>query len=129
MTPMATFFLFFLSSLFFFSIAREDRAPHGIAYENPMAFSPSAFEFFHPNIPCIESDCAPLPLVAVLQASQEHGSKLSTPQTSGRRVGAGGVVGIVFGFVCAVLLAMVVYYVGITRRVNMNQANSVRPDA
>ncbi|KAF8397687.1 hypothetical protein HHK36_016608 [Tetracentron sinense] len=114
----------------------EGRAPHGLAYLNPRAFSPSAYEFFHPNtstpdtyVPCAASDCSPLPLAAVVQATEAHQSQLSTPKTSRSRVGAGGIAAILFSFVFVVLLAMGVYYVVITRRANLTRSNSVKPDA
>ena len=130
MSPAASFLLFF--SLALLSLARaQGRAPHGLAYENPMAFSPSAFDFFHPNgqkpstqNPCAASNCSPLPMAAQVEASLAHQSKASS-----NRVGAGGIAGIVFGFVFAVLLAMGVYYVAVTRRANLTRANSVQPDA
>lgn len=120
-------FLLILSSLALVSIGRgEERAPHGIAYESPMAFSPSAYDFFHPKTHCAASTCSPLPVAAQIDGSKALASKVS----SGHGVGAGGVAaGIVFGLAFAALLAMGVYYVLNTRRVNANQANSVQPDA
>ncbi|XP_059660576.1 uncharacterized protein LOC132306970 [Cornus florida] len=122
--------------LTFLSITRaQERAPHGLSYENPMAFSPSAFDFFHPNTqqpgtktPCAASNCSPLTLAATVKSSSAHESR-STPESSGNRMGAGGIAGIVFSFVFAVLLAMGVYYVTITRRANLSRrTNSVQPD-
>ncbi|MBA0582650.1 hypothetical protein Gorai_024785 [Gossypium raimondii] len=72
------------------------------------------------------STCSPLPVAAQVDGSKALASKVS----SGQGVGAGGVAaGIVFGLAFAVLLAMGVYYVLNTRRVNANRANSVQPDA
>ncbi|XP_022732023.1 uncharacterized protein LOC111286369 [Durio zibethinus] len=135
MTPFASFLLL-LSSLALLSIARsQDRAPHGIAYENPMAFSPSAYEFFHPKTqepdtknPCAASNCSSLPIAAHVDATKALESKESTAQKSGHRLGSGGIAGIVFGLTFAVLFAMGVYYVHNTRRANANQATSVQPD-
>ncbi|MBA0702203.1 hypothetical protein Goari_027411 [Gossypium aridum] len=120
-------FLLILSSLALVSTGRgEERAPHGIAYESPMAFSPSAYDFFHPKTACVASTCSPLPVAAQVDGSKALASKVS----SGHGVAAGGVAaGIVFGLAFAVLLAMGVYYVLNTRRVNANRANSVQPDA
>ena len=136
MSPFASFSLI-LSSLALLSIARgQDRAPHGIAYQNPMAFSPSAYEFFHPKTqepdtknPCTASNCSPLPIAAQVEGTKALESKVSTQQKSGHQLGAGGIAGIVFGLAFAVLLAMGVYYVLDTRRANANQASSVQPDA
>lgn len=138
MSPCASVLLL-LSSLALLSIARgEGRAPHGISYESPMAFSPSAYDFFHPKTekpdsknPCAASNCSPLPMAAQVGSSAKAlDSKVSTQQkSSGHQLGAGGIAGIVFGLAFAVLLAMGVYYVLNTRRTNANRANSVQPDA
>ncbi|PPD83350.1 hypothetical protein GOBAR_DD19714 [Gossypium barbadense] len=78
-------FLLILSSLALVSIGRcEERAPHGIAYESPMAFSPSAYDFFHPKTPCVASTCSPLPVAAQVDGSKALASKVS----SGHGVGA-----------------------------------------
>ncbi|WRX32860.1 hypothetical protein QQP08_025347 [Theobroma cacao] len=133
MSPFASCLLLLLSSLALVSLARaQDRAPHGIAYENPMAFSPSAYEFFHPKTrepdtqnPCAASNCSPLPMAAQVDTAKAlEESKVSTQQISGHRLGAGGIAGVVFGLAFAVLLAMGAYYVLSTRRANANRANS-----
>ena len=131
MTPMSSLLLF--SFLSFLSITTaQDRAPHGLAHEHPIAFSPSAFEFFHPvteaKNPCEASNCSPLPLAATVASSLAHESR-STPERSGSRVGASGIAGLVFGFAFVVLLAMGVYYVMVTRKANLSRSNSVQPDA
>lgn len=138
MSLMVSFFLFF-SFPTILSIARaQDRAPHGIAYENPVAFSPSAYDFFNPTTrkpntadACHKSNCSPLPIAAqVVEATPAHESR-DFSSHKGNRVGVGGIaVGIVFGVVFAAVLAMGVYYVAITRRANVSRANkSVRPNA
>ncbi|VVA90413.1 unnamed protein product [Arabis nemorensis] len=88
----------------------QDRAPHGLAYETPVAFSPSAFDFFHaqpdnPNAtldPCAESGCSPLPVAAKVQARESEIASMSIGSRSG--IGADGVVGIIFGLAFAVLM-------------------------
>ncbi|KAE8038845.1 hypothetical protein FH972_011317 [Carpinus fangiana] len=130
MSPMGSFLVFF-SLLTILSNARQDRAPHGIVYENPIAFTPSAYDFFHPSTrkSCETSNCSPLPVAAqVVQASPGHESRELASQ-KGSRVGAGAIAGIAFGLVFAVLLGMGVYYVVITRRDNTSRTNSVQPDA
>ncbi|PSR95191.1 Protein HEG 1 like [Actinidia chinensis var. chinensis] len=134
--PMAMVSILIFTLLSFLSSTRaQGRAPHGIVYESPMAFSPSAFDFFHPNTknpgsedPCVTSNCSPLPLAATVASTLAYKSR-STQEKGGGQVGAGGVAGIVFGFVCAVLLAMGVYYVVVKRRANLTRSNSVQPDA
>lgn len=135
MAPMASLCLFSFLTLLYIAGAQE-RAPHGLANENPIAFSPSAFEFFHPKTqqpttrnPCDTSSCSPLPLAAQVESTQARESKVSTSKAGQSRVGAGGIAGIVFGFVFVVLLAMGVYYVVSTRRANMSRTNTVLPDA
>ncbi|XVF68585.1 hypothetical protein PTKIN_Ptkin11bG0013900 [Pterospermum kingtungense] len=137
MSPFASLLLLLSSLALLLSIARgQDRAPHGIAYESPMAFSPSAYEFFHPktekpdtNNPCAASSCSPLPIAAQVVVAEALESKVSTQQKSGHQLGAGGIAAIVSGLAFAVLLAMGVYHVLNTRRANANQANSGQLDA
>ncbi|KAJ4843562.1 hypothetical protein Tsubulata_007981 [Turnera subulata] len=137
MTPRTYFFLFISVSLVFIAGA-QDRAPHGLVYENPVAFSPSAVEFFHPKTqqpetknPCATSStgCSPLPLAAQVEAAQVQESRVATPQRGGTRLGAAGIAGIVLGLASVVLLTMGAYYVWITRRANLSRANSSQPNA
>ncbi|KAF7823406.1 putative transmembrane protein [Senna tora] len=141
MTPIGFSFLFF-SSLTLLSIAAsQERAPHGIANEQPVAFSPLAYDFFHPtarkpeNITdpsCSASQCSPLPEAAQVgeEATQIYESNKVLKSQNGRKhLGAGGVAGIVFGVALAVLLAMGVYYVRAKRQANMTRANTVQPHA
>ncbi|XP_010414526.1 PREDICTED: uncharacterized protein LOC104700686 [Camelina sativa] len=111
-----TCLLFFFSSLIFTNFAlAQDRAPHGLAYETPVAFSPSAFDFFHAQPkntdatfdPCAESGCSPLPVAAKVQgasakAQESEVASMSVGSKSG--IGAGGVVGIIFGLAFAVMM-------------------------
>ncbi|KAH7542628.1 hypothetical protein FEM48_Zijuj02G0094300 [Ziziphus jujuba var. spinosa] len=130
--------LFFFSSPTFLSIsgAQQDRAPHGLAHENPVSFSPSAYDFFNPTNqnpntknPCGGKSCAPLPLAAQVEATEAYESKVSAPQKGRSRVGAGAVAGIVFGFAFVVVIAMGAYYVLVTRRSKMSPPKSDQPDA
>ncbi|KAG4986560.1 hypothetical protein JHK82_034184 [Glycine max] len=139
MNPIG-FSLLSLASLALVSIViAQERAPHGLVYENPEAFSPSAYNFFHPNErkpetkdPCAASKCSPMPLAAQVEATEIHESKASTPQGSKKQLGAGSVAGIIFGVAFVVLLALGVYHVRVTRRANMSKAKAngaVQPDA
>ncbi|TKY67220.1 hypothetical protein E2542_SST10112 [Spatholobus suberectus] len=131
MSPIGLSFLFLLS-LALLSIARgQERAPHGLVYESPLAFSPSAYDFFHPNAqkpetrdPCTASKCSPLPLAAQVDATQIYENKASATQKGGKQIGAGGVAGIVTAVALAALLAMGIYYVKVTRQANMCRANN-----
>ncbi|KAH7561030.1 hypothetical protein ACOSQ2_016672 [Xanthoceras sorbifolium] len=141
MTPITSLLLYFFSLVAILSIATaQDRAPHGLAYETPMAFPPEAFNFFHPktqdsdteNHPCAASNCSPrLPVAAQVQSTKAQESKYSTtPHKGSSRLGAGGIAGIVVALTFAVTLAMGAYFVVIKRRANANraQANSVQPN-
>ncbi|KAL6559910.1 hypothetical protein OROGR_005027 [Orobanche gracilis] len=143
MAVIFCFFLFTSLTSLHNTAEAQGRAPHGLAYEKPLAFSPSAYDFFHPNPasgpvthenPCVGSRCAPIPLSsfssssAVVMASPDHESKFSTASSRRRsRIGAGGIAGILFGFVLAVLTAMGVLYVVKRRRTNVTRSNFIRP--
>ncbi|KAJ7947810.1 putative Transmembrane protein [Quillaja saponaria] len=139
MITSIAFSIFFLLSVTLLDIATaQGRAPHGLVYENPVAFPPSAYDFFHPNTqqpqnqdPCHASKCSPMSIAAEVEATQAYGTKaLASPNGVGRKqLGIGGVTGVVFGFAFAVLLAMSVYYVVAKRRANMNKSATVQPDA
>ncbi|KAL1201388.1 hypothetical protein V5N11_036393 [Cardamine amara subsp. amara] len=111
-----TCLFFLISSLIFTNLAlAQDRAPHGLAYETPVAFSPSAFDFFHtqpenPDAtldPCADSGCSPLPVAARVQgaSAKAEESEIATMSIGSRSgIGALGVVGIIFGLVFLVLM-------------------------
>ncbi|KAI3511778.1 hypothetical protein L1887_18936 [Cichorium endivia] len=133
MTQTHFLLLLFVTLISFTTTKSQERSPHGLAYENPMAFSPSAYNFFHPKAnppriqdPCEESGCSPLPMAATVQSSlaQESASK---NEKSGSKIGAGGVAGVIFGFVFVVLVAMGAYFVVSTRRTNLGRKNTVLP--
>ncbi|XP_068650717.1 uncharacterized protein [Aristolochia californica] len=134
-SSLSFYFLLLFSSISFLSNVQSQesgRGPHGLAQESPMAFSPEAFEFFNPKSPvpttsCAESDCAPVssffkPMVTKMQESSEP-----VARSNGRGIGALGMVGIVFGCVVLVALAMGTYYVVVTRRENISRAKTVQP--
>nr|GEW67335.1 hypothetical protein CTI12_AA411230 [Tanacetum cinerariifolium] len=106
----------FLTVISFTTTKAQDRAPHGLVYEHPMAFSPSAYTFFHPKAnppsiqdPCEESNCSPLPIAATVESSLAEESRAKN-EKSESKVGAGGIMGVIFGFMFVVLLAMGFYY-------------------
>lgn len=134
-------YLFFLAVLCLpFIVKGQERAPHGLVYESPIAFSPDAYSFFHPETRqkknstteslcdnnTSESGCSELPTASSVQSNLAHQS-LSPPEDGERRIGAGGIVGILLGFVFAtIVLAFGVYYVVITRKSNSSKANPVQ---
>ncbi|KAI4334402.1 hypothetical protein L6164_019100 [Bauhinia variegata] len=85
MNPI-TFLLFIFSLVLVSTATGQERAPHGIGYEKPVAFSPSAYDFFHPNAqkrgnkdPCTASKCSPLPLAAQVEDTQVFENRASIP--------------------------------------------------
>ncbi|CAL5426533.1 unnamed protein product [Camellia sinensis] len=136
MTTLSSFLIYSLLSSSLLSITRaQDRAPHGFAYKNPTAFSPSAFDFFHQNTngdqpitryPCAGTICSPLALAVTVESALAHESKSTGLEMGGRRVGAGAIAGMVFGFVFVVILAMRVYYGVVTRQANLSRSYCVQ---
>ncbi|XP_019447375.1 PREDICTED: uncharacterized protein LOC109350604 [Lupinus angustifolius] len=122
----------FLTLLCLSLVIAQERTQHGLAYENPKAFPPSAYNFFHPNAtksetkdPCAESKCSPLPLAAKVEATQiHHSNNGSTLEKSGKKLGLGVIVGIIFGVVFVVFIAMSVHNVMVTRKNNNIKANN-----
>jgi len=108
-----------LSSLLFLSVisAQQSRAPHGLAFQNPMSLSPSAFEFFHPNhtppahhhasAPCTDPQCTHLAALSALSKARadpvQHPVWSAPPSGGGIR--AGGAGAIVLGLAFVVLVA------------------------
>ncbi|QCE09336.1 uncharacterized protein LOC114185834 [Vigna unguiculata] len=130
MSPIGLCLLSLVSLTLVSIVIAQERAPHGLVYENPEAFSPSAYNFFHPNEkkpetknPCAASKCSPMPLAAQVEATEIHESRAKTLERGSRKLGAGGLAGIVFGVAFVVVLAMGVYHVRVTRRTNMSRAN------
>ncbi|CAI0453025.1 unnamed protein product [Linum tenue] len=136
--------IFISSSPTFITRARaQGRAPHGLAYEGPVAFSPSAVEFFHPNnnnnqqLPAVTSghpEAAQLAAAAKTSTTStpDEQSKVASSrsgQSGGRSgLGAGAIAGIVFGVGFSVFMAMGAFYVVRARRANLSKAsNSVQP--
>ncbi|XP_023733241.1 uncharacterized protein LOC111881081 [Lactuca sativa] len=125
--------LLFVTIISFTTTQSQERSPHGLVYENPMAFSPSAYNFFHPKAnpptiqnPCDETSCAPLPMAATVQSSLAQESA-SRNVKSGSKIGAGGVAALIFGFIFMVLVAMGAYFVVTNRRTKMGRNNMVLP--
>lgn len=125
-----------LSSLTLLSISEaQERAPHGLANADPVNLSPSAYDFFNPTTQnpntknsCGGTSCSPLHWAAQVEANEAYESKVSTPQNGRSGVGAGAIVGIVFGMAFVALSAMGVYYVVVNRRSNMSTPKPDQPD-
>ncbi|XP_058757555.1 uncharacterized protein LOC131630829 [Vicia villosa] len=120
-------FLFLISLTLLSTTTSQERSPHGLVYESPIAFPPSAYLFFHPNArtpdtknSCITSKCSPLPMAAALvEANQKYENKAS--QNGAKQIGAGVVGGIIFAFAFVVVLVFGVYYVKVVRQANMSR--------
>lgn len=128
------FFVVFSLSLFS-QITAQDRAPHGLAYQYPTAFSPTAYDFFHPNThqdSCTKSNCAPFPLAAQVHETQSEAAAATTatatPVKHTTTLGAGTIVGPIFAAIIILCLAMGIYYVAKTRQENVNRTKTVQPD-
>jgi hypothetical protein len=136
MNPSNLSFIFILSFSLLSTSTSQERAPHGLIYENPIAFPPSAYLFFHPNAKtletknsCVTSKCSPLPMVAKVETNQKYENKEAS-QKGGKQIGAGAVGGIIIVVTFVVLLAIGVYYVKVTRQSNMNRTiNNVQSHA
>ncbi|XP_061376688.1 probable leucine-rich repeat receptor-like protein kinase At5g49770 [Gastrolobium bilobum] len=134
MNPIGLSLLFLLSLALVSIVIGQERAPHGLVYENPEAFPPSAYNFFHPNVrkpettkdPCTISKCSPFPLAAQVEATQVHHNKASTSERSRKKLGAGGVAGIVFGVAFVVLLAMSVYHTRVIEDDNSEKHRDIK---
>lgn len=130
-----------ISSLFLLSIvtAQQSRAPHGLAFENPMSLSPSAFDFFHPprrsppvhaSAPCGDPQCAHLAALSAASKARadsegDANTVWSAPASAAGGIRAGSVAGIVLGVALAVLVAVGASYVVAQRRANSRKASNV----
>ncbi|XP_057526861.1 uncharacterized protein LOC130805995 [Amaranthus tricolor] len=123
------FLVLFSVSLIYATFA-QDRAPHGLAYQNPVAFSPTAYDFFHPNgrnqDPCVSSKCSPFPLAAQVHEAQAQSTAATAPRTHSGGIGAGAAVATIFAAIVIVCLAMGIYYVTKTRKANVNRNKTVQ---
>lgn len=129
MTTLASLLLIIILSSSVITRAQE-RAPHGLVYENPMALSPEAYDFFNTdsqpqrsNGHCSSSDCSTLPEAANVQSTPAHEST-STPDAGRKQMGAGRIASIPIGLVFALLLGLGVYIVVITRQINAARAKA-----
>ncbi|KAH0931897.1 hypothetical protein HID58_009014 [Brassica napus] len=138
MTNLTHSLLFFscsLSLLIRVAIAGS-RPAHGPAYSNPSAFSPEAYDFFHPksslpdNNPPRNSHSLPFlspspsPSKASNVEADTQGSKVSSDERiseSRREEGRGETVGIVIGISFTALLLMGIYFVIKKRLANLTR--------
>uniref|UniRef100_A0A7C8ZCM9 Uncharacterized protein n=1 Tax=Opuntia streptacantha TaxID=393608 RepID=A0A7C8ZCM9_OPUST len=115
MTLRAGFFFLLLSLPLLSTVMAQDRAPHGLASQNPVAFSPSAYDFFHPNArqnACTTSECSPLPLIAQLQETKSREATVTTtPEMSLFSKGARATTGPILRVLTLIWLVMSAYYV------------------
>ncbi|WOL09611.1 hypothetical protein Cni_G18364 [Canna indica] len=141
---LLVFFFLLLELMPFGADAAQRRAvelqsrtsPHGLAFENPMPFPPSAFEFFHPDV-LLPPAASPIPLTsfypaatsAKVRADEEEEESAAGVLRAGRGrgvIGARGVAAVAIGLALVVLAAMVVSYVVVKRR---RRADSGRGEA
>lgn len=129
---MASFVLpVFISFLIITACTAQDRAPHGLANTSPLAFSPEAYEFFHPNTQgqskggCSAPDCSStLPLAASTAAVQSTPGVAQPAEEGGkkRRRGNHSLVSIPVGLVFALLVGLGAYFVLVARQRNAARA-------
>lgn len=105
-------------------------SPHGLAFENPMSFPPSAYEFFHPTVDAPAT--APLPASSLYPGKTSArakadavvgGNVFSAPPGRGGAV-TGAIAAVVLGLVFVMLVAVVSAYIAIKRRSDVNKANA-----
>jgi hypothetical protein len=128
------------------AIAQAETSPHGLSSETPIAFSPAAFQFFHPGIipPHEQRRTAYAPAQAPMMLEQAFkgattgraradeavgGGCIANKTLDQRRLAAGGVAGIVAGVGFFVVTVFGFVYVIIKRRQNVKRANGeVKPE-
>ncbi|CAN6806463.1 unnamed protein product [Brassica oleracea] len=144
MTNLTHSLLFFscsLSLVICVAIAGS-RPAHGPAYLNPSAFSPEAYDFFHPksslpdnnsprnshSLPFLSPSPSPSPSMTSNVEADTQGSKVSSDEHIGdsrREEGRGETVGIVLGVSFTALLLMGVYFVIKKRLANLTRTITV----
>ncbi|XP_010443867.1 PREDICTED: uncharacterized protein LOC104726651 isoform X2 [Camelina sativa] len=134
LTHSLLFFFFSCLSLLLCVSNAGSRPVHGPAYTNPSAFSPEAYDFFHPkssisdhnnNPPKNSPSTSPTPSpskTSIVEADSQ-GSKVSsdehTTSESRRREdeeGRGETIGVVLGLSFAAFLSLGIYFVIKKRR-------------
>uniref|UniRef100_A0A1J3K538 Uncharacterized protein n=1 Tax=Noccaea caerulescens TaxID=107243 RepID=A0A1J3K538_NOCCA len=141
LTHSLLFFFSCLSLLLCVSIAGS-RPVHGPAYSNPSAFSPEAYDFFHPksslpdnnpprNLPSSPSlSPSPSPSASIVDAGT-RGSKVSSDEhtsESNREDGRGETVGIVLGISFTSFLLMGIFFVIKKRHANITRTIVIKSD-
>ncbi|GAU12944.1 hypothetical protein TSUD_97550 [Trifolium subterraneum] len=137
MNPSNLSFIFLLFLTLLSTTKSQERAPHGLIYENPIAFPPSAYLFFHPNAKtpetknsCITSKCSPLPMAAKVETNQKYENNEALQKGGKKQIGVGAVAGIIIVVTFVVLLAIGVYYVKVIRQSNTSRTiNNVQSHA
>ncbi|KAF8050744.1 hypothetical protein N665_1893s0011 [Sinapis alba] len=148
MTYLTYSLLFFscsLSLLICVAIAGS-RPAHGPAYLNPSAFSPEAYDFFHPkssvpdnnpprnshSLPFLSPSPSPSLSKAANVEADTQGSKVSSDEhisESRREEGQGETVGILLGISFAAFILMGLYFVIKKRLANITRTIVIHSDA
>ncbi|CAA2970769.1 Hypothetical predicted protein [Olea europaea subsp. europaea] len=123
---MTNLVLFVILSLV--SITRAEDRAHGLKNESPMALSPQAYAFFHPqntqppssNPPCHSSDCSSLVVSATVKSTPAHESVAS----GGNRLETSCLAGIPFSFWFTSLVILLC-----CGHPNLHRANPEQPEA
>ncbi|EOA14917.1 hypothetical protein CARUB_v10028258mg [Capsella rubella] len=148
LTHSLLFFFSCFSLLLCVSIAGS-RPVHGPAYTNPSAFSPEAYDFFHPkssvpdhnnppkNSPSSPSTSSPTPSpskTSIVEADSQGSTKVSSDEhttSESRRdeEGRGETIGVVLGLSFVAFLSLAIFFVIKKRRASMIRTIVTHSDA
>lgn len=97
---------------------------HGFSHEKPLTLSPSAVDFFSPDV--INFSPSLPPKNQIYQQHYHYSSASSSSEKNGDNMSGGAKAGIVLGVVLfGVVFAGLGTYVCVTRRNNMKRANAI----
>ncbi|KAG2333487.1 hypothetical protein Bca52824_004667 [Brassica carinata] len=136
LTHSLPFFSCSLSLLICVAIAGS-RPAHGPAYLNPSAFSPEAYDFFHPKSPVPDNNPQETRILCHffhlhLHLHHTQGSKVSSDEhisESRREEGGGETVGILLGISFAAFILVGLYFVIKKRLANITRTIVIHSDA
>ncbi|CAH9094501.1 unnamed protein product [Cuscuta europaea] len=115
-------------------IAAQNRSPHGLAYAMPLAISPEAYAFFHPdaqhynrgrkcNGSSSDSECSPIPAASSIQ------SNIARDSMGARSHRAGAGAWILIGLAFAALFTLSSFFFLVIKNRNLNKETSLMAKA
>lgn len=111
-------------------IKLRSSSPHGLFFENPMPFPPSAYDFFHPNANAATPATAPLTSLypgktsSRARADAAVATSVFSVPSGHQRIGAAGVAVLVIGLGLAVLVVVVTSFFIIKRHAQTKKTNA-----